>query len=62
MCKRIPRDEQVGKRRQHVFVVELAGDRQRQAFPARLVDDGQDAELAAVVRPRLNKVVRPDVP
>jgi len=56
---RTPRDEQVGKRRQHVFVAELARDDQRQALPAGLLDDGEDAELAPVVRPRFDEVVRP---
>ena len=62
MCRRTPRDEQVGKHRQHVFVFQLTCDGQRQAFPAGFVNDGKDAELAPVVRPRLDKVVGPDVP
>ena len=32
---------------------------QRQAFPAGLVDDGQDAELTAIMRPPFDKVVGP---
>jgi len=58
---RTPRDEQLGKRRQHVFVFQLTCDGQRQALPAGLVDDREDPELAPVVRSRFNKVVRPDM-
>ena len=39
---RPPRDEQVGKRCQHVFVAELARDDRRQALAAGLVDDAED--------------------
>jgi hypothetical protein len=61
MRRRPSSDEQVGKRRQHVFVVEPASHDQRQAFPARLVDDGEDPELAPVMGARLDKVVGPYV-
>jgi hypothetical protein len=57
---RTPRDEQLGKRRQHVFVFQLTCDGQRQALPAGLVDDREDPELAPVVRSRFDTVVRPD--
>ena len=59
---RTPRDEQLGKRRQHVFVFQVTCDGQRQALPAGLVDDREDPELAPVVRSRFDKVVRPDMP
>ncbi len=59
---RTPLDEQLGKCRKHILVAEPTCHNQRQTFPARLVDDGQNAELASVVRPRLDKVVGPDVP
>lgn len=42
-------EQQLGQGRQHVFVAELACHDQCQAFPARLVDDREDAELASVV-------------
>src|SRR3546814_17165450 len=38
-------DEQVSQRRQHVLMLELTGNDQRQALPAGLVDDREDAEL-----------------
>jgi len=34
-------DEQFRERRQYVFMLQLAGDDQRQAFPARLVGSVQ---------------------
>ncbi len=62
MCRWAPVNEQLGQGRQHIFVAELAGDHQRQALAAGLVDDREDAELTPVVRPRLDKVIRPDMP
>ena len=62
MGRRATRNEQIGKCCQHVFMLELASDDQRQAFPARLIDDRQDAELAAIVRSPFHKVVGPDMP
>jgi len=62
MGRRAPVNEQLGQGRQHIFVAKLTGDHQRQALAAGLVDDREDAELAPVVRPCLDKVVRPDVP
>ena len=59
---RTSRDEQLGKRRQHVLVFQLTCDDQRQALPAGLVDDREDPELAPVVCPRFDKVVCPDMP
>jgi hypothetical protein len=47
---RAPLDEQIRACRQHIPMVEPARDHQRQTFPAGLVDDGQDAELAPVSR------------
>jgi len=57
-----PFDEQIGERRQHIFVVQPARDDERKAFPAGLVDDGKDAELAPVVGAALDEVVGPDMP
>jgi rRNA-processing protein FCF1 len=54
-------DEQLGKCRQHVFMLELTRNDERQTFPAGLVDDGEDAELAPVVGPPFDKVVGPYV-
>ena len=62
MRRRTSFDEQIGKRCQHVLVVELARDDQRQAFPAGFVDDGQDPELAPVVGASFDEVVCPDMP
>ena len=62
MRRRTALDEQLGERCQHVLMVELAGDRQRQAFSARLVDDRENAELAPVVGASFNKVVSPHMP
>ena len=41
---------------------ELPCHDQRQAFPAGLVDDGQDAELATIMRAAFDEVVSPYVP
>ena len=41
---------------------ELAGNDQRQALPAGLVDDRQDAELATVMGAALDEVIRSDMP
>jgi len=43
-------------------VFELPRYDQGEAFTAGLIDDRQDAELAAIMRSALNKVVCPDVP
>ena len=56
------RDEQVGQGRQHVFVFELPRHDQGEAFAAGLIDDRQDAELAAIVGATFYEVVCPDVP
>lgn len=55
-------DEQLGQRCQYVFVFELARDDECQALPARLVDNGKDAELASVMGAFLDEVVSPDMP
>ena len=55
-------DEQIGESGQHVFMFELACDDERQAFPAGLVDDGQDPELATVVGARFDEVISPYMP
>ena len=55
-------DEQLGKCRQHILMVEPARNHQCQVFPAGLVDNGQDAELAPVVGPPLDEVVCPYMP
>ena len=54
---RAARDEQVGQGRQNILVFELTRDDERQTFLAGLVDDGQDAELAAVMRAPLDEVM-----
>jgi len=56
------RNEQLGQGRKHVVALELARDRQRQALPARLVDDRQDPVFAAIVGATLDEVVGPDMP
>ncbi len=54
-------DEQLGQGRQHAIALELARDRQRQAFPARLVDDRQDPVFAPIMGAALDEVVGPDM-
>src|SRR5690606_1216964 len=54
-------DEQLGEGRQHVIAPELACDRQRQALPARLVDDRQDPVFAPIMSAALDEVVGPDM-
>ena len=39
----------LGECRQHILMVEPTRDHQRQTFPAGLVDDGQNAELAPIM-------------
>jgi len=56
------RDEQVGQGRQNILMLELPCNDERQAFPAGLVDDREDAELATVMRPPLDEIVGPDMP
>lgn len=48
--RRAARDEQVRQCCQHIFMPELSRNDQGQALPAGFVDDGQDTELAAVMR------------
>ena len=43
-------------------MLELASDDHGETLSARFIDDRQDAELAAVVRAALDKVIGPDVP
>lgn len=43
-------------------MLELPRNYQRQALPAGLIDDGQDAELAAIMRPPFDKVISPYMP
>ncbi|CAH0357342.1 hypothetical protein SPH9361_04992 [Sphingobium sp. CECT 9361] len=43
-------------------MLKLSRDDERQALPAGFVDNGQDTELAAIVRPTLDEVVGPHVP
>ena len=62
MCRRAARDEQVRQGRQHILMFELSRNDKRQTFPAGLVDDRQDAELAAVMRAPLDEVVGPHMP
>ena len=59
--RRPARDEQIRERRQHVFVLELAGDDQREAFTAGLVDDRQNAELPAIMGTAFDKIISPDM-
>jgi hypothetical protein len=59
MCARVAGDEQVGQGRQHVFMAELPCNDGREAFPAGLVDDGQDTELATLMRAPCDEVVSP---
>ena len=55
-------NEQIGESGEHVFMFELARNDERQAFPAGLVDDGQDPELATVMGASLDKVISPYMP
>jgi len=55
-------DEQIGKRCEHVFMLELARHNERQSFPAGLVDDGQDPELVTIMRPAFDEVISPYMP
>ena len=62
MCRRAPCDEQVRQCGEHIFMFELTSNNQRQALPTGLVDDGQDAELATIMRAAFDEVVRPHMP
>lgn len=62
MYRRTARNEQVSQRRQHILVFELPGNDECQALPAGLIDDGQDPELAAIVRAPFDEVVGPHMP
>ncbi len=61
MCRRTARDEQVGQSHQNILVLELTRNDERQAFPAGLVDEREDTELAAIMRPPLDEIVGPDM-
>ncbi len=54
-------DEQVGKQVEHIVGAETTGDRDRQAFPRILVDDGEHPERLSIVCSRLDEVIGPDV-
>jgi len=54
-------DEQVREHVDDVGRLELAAHPDREAFPGELVDHVQHAELASVVRARLDEVVGPDM-
>ena len=62
MCWWAAQDEQVGQGRQNILVPELACNDERQALPTGLVDDGQNTELAAIVRAPFDEVVGPHMP
>jgi hypothetical protein len=47
---RSPGDEQIGQSRQDILMLELTRHDERQAFPTGLVDDGEDPELAPIMR------------
>lgn len=55
-------DEQLGECRQHILMVEPTRDHQRQTFPAGLVDDGQNAELAPIMGAPFDEIIGPDMP
>ena len=57
-----PLDEQLGECRQHILMVEPTRDHQRQTFPAGLVDDGQNAELAPIMGAPFDEIIGPDMP
>lgn len=54
-------DEQVRQGVDDIGRVELARDPDRQALPGELVDDVEHAELPAIVRPALDKIIGPDM-
>ena len=62
ICRRPPCDEQARQGGEHIFVPKLPCHDQRKALSAGVVDDGQDAELAAIVRAVFDEVVRPHMP
>jgi hypothetical protein len=62
MGGRFPPEEQLRQGGQHIFMVELSGNDQRQALPAEFVDDGEDVEFPAIVGATLDEVVCPYVP
>lgn len=61
MARHAAQDKQVREHVDDVGRVELARNPDGQALPGELVDDIERAELAAIVRAVLDKVVRPDV-
>src|SRR5215475_12823426 len=56
-----PQDEQVGQNVDHIDRLELAGDTDRQAFMAELVEHVEHAVLASLVGAVLDKIVGPDM-
>ena len=54
-------EEQLRQGRQHIFMVELSGDDQREALTAEFVDDGEDAEFPTIVGAPLDEIVGPDM-
>jgi hypothetical protein len=60
LCRASPRDEQIGRDRQQVFVFEPPRHDQGEAFAAALIDDRQDPVLAAVMGATLHEVACPD--
>ena len=62
MCRRAAGDEQLRQRGKDVLMPQLTCHDKRQAFPASLIDNGQDAELAVIVRAPLDEVVSPHMP
>ena len=55
------REEELGQRLDHVPGREFASHADHQTLPGELVDDNQHPEVAAVDRPILDEIVRPDV-
>src|SRR5262249_51326999 len=56
-----PQDEEVGQNVDHIDRLELAGDTDRQAFMAELVEHVEHPILASLVGAVLDKVVGPDM-
>src|SRR5260221_3670037 len=56
-----PQDEEVGQNVDHIDCLELAGDTDRQAFMAELVENVEHPVFASIMGAVLDKVVGPDM-
>jgi hypothetical protein len=57
-----PREMNGSAKAASILMLELSRNDEHQAFPAGLIDDGQDAELAPIMGATLAEVVSPYMP